>query len=276
MESVKSKRFSFAGFSSSLSRSLSFGGVSKTESATPQQQPAEDDDAAVKPSKRAQKSKSLYIKSFKKVGTKEPPIKTTYDASEAVQSNSKDVRNSIRRSLSAVIYASPHGGEGENKLVPILVTPDLSDSVGGILVKDDSGGGGTVEKEDKAKGNTTEYDNSLDVFYSQKKDENDKSVTILWQGYGYIFDNKRESTLEELQQCFEKDVWSTYCGLIHPLHLVVVDDDDAERKWQNLSVNELRQYYDNYGSMMLKIRESRMLKQQKQYYVQQTQINDIL
>ncbi|KAI8644517.1 hypothetical protein BD408DRAFT_329106, partial [Parasitella parasitica] len=249
MESVKSKRFSFAGFSSSLSRSLSFGGP-----AAPHQS------ADAKATKRAQKSKSLYMKSFKKVDTKEPPIKATYDASEAVQSNSKDVRNSIRRSLSAVIYASPHKGEGDNKLVPVLVTPDLSESVGGILVNDKP-----AQEENKttaSKADSTEYDNTLEVFYSQKQEENDKSVTILWQGYGYMYDNKGDSTLEELQQRFEKDVWTTYCGLIHPLHLVA---DDNERNWEDLSVNELRQYYDNYGSMMLKIRESRMLKQQKQY-----------
>lgn len=275
MDSVKSKRFSFAGFSSSLSRSLSFGGGnghSKTATATTTtteddtstpQQPQPD----TKASRRAQKSKSLYIKSFKKVGTSEPQIKTTYDASEALQSNGKEVRSSIRRSLSAVLYASPHGGEGENKLVPILVTPGLSESTGGVLINDKPV---AAVEEKPIKKKITEYDNTLEVFESTKKEKND-SVTIFWQGYGYMLDNKGDATIEELQQRFEKEVWASYRGLIHPLHLVVED----ENKWDGLTVKELRQYYDNYGSMMLKIRESRMLKQQKQY-IEQRQIKNIL
>ncbi|KAG2197186.1 hypothetical protein INT46_005161 [Mucor plumbeus] len=273
MDSVKSKRFSFAGFSSSLSRSLSFGGGNgHTKSTTTT---AEDDTTTLQPpqsqpdtkaNRRAQKSKSLYIKSFKKVGTSEPQIKTTYDASEALQSNGKEVRSSIRRSLSAVLYASPHGGEGENKLVPILVTPGLSESTGGVLINDKP----TVTVEEKPiKKKSTEYDNTLEVFESTKTEKND-SVTIFWQGYGYMLDNKGDATIEELQQRFEKEVWASYRGLIHPVHLVVED----ENKWDGLTVTELRQYYDNYGSMMLKIRESRMLKQQKQY-IEQRQTKNI-
>lgn len=271
METVKPKRFSFAGFSNTLSRSLSFGGSqahakqTTTDNTTSLQQQPE-----TKASRRAQKSKSLYIKSFKKVGTSEPHIRTSYDASEAVQSNGKEVRSSIRRSLSAVLYASPHGGEGENKLVPILVTPGLSESVGGVLINDKPA---ATEEKPSAKKKSTEYDNTLEVFEPKKKEENDNSVTVLWQGYGYMLADKGEATLQELEQRFESEVWTSYRGLIHPLHLVVVDDDES--KWNNLTVKELRQYYDNYGSMMLKIREARMLKQQKQY-IEQKQTSNAL
>ncbi|EPB88459.1 hypothetical protein HMPREF1544_04694 [Mucor circinelloides 1006PhL] len=276
MESVKSKRFSFAGFSNTLSRSLSFGGgqahakqTTTTTTATTDNTISPQQQAETKASRRAQKSKSLYIKSFKKVGTSEPLIKTSYDASEAVQSNGKEVRNSIRRSLSAVLYASPHGGEGDNKLVPILVTPGLSESVGGVMISDKPA---ATEEKPAAKKKSTEYDNTLEVFESKKKEESDNSVTILWQGYGYNLEDKGESTLQELEQRFESEVWASYRGLIHPLHLIV---DDDESKWTNLTVKELRQYYDNYGSMMLKIREARMLKQQKQY-IEQKQTSNIL
>ncbi|KAL9560464.1 hypothetical protein PS6_000196 [Mucor atramentarius] len=266
MESVKSKRFSFAGFSNTLSRSLSFGGgqahakQTATTTTTTDNTISTQQQAETKASRRAQKSKSLYIKSFKK---------TSYDASEAVQSNGKEVRNSIRRSLSAVLYASPHGGEGDNKLVPILVTPGLSESVGGIMISDKPA---ATEEKPAAKKKSTEYDNTLEVFESKKKEESDNSVTILWQGYGYNLEDKGDSTLQELEQRFESEVWASYRGLIHPLHLIV---DDDESKWTNLTVKELRQYYDNYGSMMLKIREARMLKQQKQY-IEQKQTSNIL
>ncbi|KAK4517099.1 cross-pathway control WD-repeat protein cpc2 [Mucor velutinosus] len=274
MESVKPKRFSFAGFSNSLSRSLSFGGgqahAKQTATTTADNTTSPPSQPDTKASRRAQKSKSLYIKSFKKVGASEPHIRTSYDASEAVQSNGKEVRNSIRRSLSAVLYASPHGGEGDNKLVPILVTPGLSESVGGVMISDKPA---PTEEKPAAKKKSTEYDNTLEVFESKKKEENDNSATILWQGYGYMLADKGESTLDELEQRFESEVWASYRGLIHPLHLIVVDDDES--KWNNLTVKELRQYYDNYGSMMLKIREARMLKQQKQY-IEQNQMSNIL
>ncbi|KAF1796546.1 hypothetical protein V8B55DRAFT_1469364 [Mucor lusitanicus] len=268
MDSVKPKRFSFAGFSNSLSRSLSFGGgqahaKQTTTTTTADNTTSPPPQPETKASRRAQKSKSLYIKSFKKVGTSEPLIKTSYDASEAVQSNGKEVRNSIRRSLSAVLYASPHGGEGDNKLVPILVTPGLSESVGGVMINDKPA---PTKEKPAVKKKSTEYDNTLEVFESKNKDKSDNSATILWQGYGYMLADKGESTLEELEQRFESEVWASYRGLIHPLHLIVVDDDES--KWNNLTVKELRQYYDNYGSMMLKIREARMLKQQKQYIEQ--------
>ncbi|KAL9549305.1 hypothetical protein MBANPS3_005261 [Mucor bainieri] len=254
MESVKPKRFSFAGFSNSLSRSLSFGGgqphTKQTTTATTDNTTSPPSQPETKASRRAQKSKSLYIKSFKK-------------------SNGKEVRNSIRRSLSAVLYASPHGGEGDNKLVPILVTPGLSESVGGVMISDKPA---PAEEKPAAKKKSTEYDNTLEVFESKKEEDDDNSVTVLWQGYGYMLADKGESTLQELEQRYESEVWASYRGLIHPLHLVVVDDDES--KWNSLTVKELRQYYDNYGSMMLKIREARMLKQQKQY-IEQKQINTL-
>lgn len=106
-------------------------------------------------------------------------------------------------------------------------------------------------------------------------------MTILWQGYGYtVEDNKTEvasemlvadntkETPQDLEARFEKDVWESYRGLVHPLHLFLEKTDDVldRGRWAGLSVTELRRYYDNYGSMMLKIRENRMIKQQQQYH----------
>ncbi|CAO3700923.1 hypothetical protein G6F70_006458 [Rhizopus microsporus] len=274
MESVKPKRFSFSGFSSSLSRSFSF-------SSNEQQK---QDESHNKSSKRAQKSKSLYIKSFRKP---EERIKTSYDAKEATQSNGKEIRNNIRRSLSAVLYASPQSkdktGENSNKLVPVLVTPELSESVGGILIDDSSSKKLQEEIKKTERKKAVEYDNTLDVFVD---DTTNDTITILWQGYCYtikISDKnpvaseiiKQENAemndiVKDLKARYERELWYTYHGLIHPLHLFKEKDDNQEildtGKWHGLSVGELKRYYDNYGSMMLKIRESRMLEQQRHYY----------
>lgn len=277
MESVKQKRFSFAGFSSSLSRSLSFS--------SGEQKLQEDSNK----SKRSQKTKSLYIKSFRKP-TEEKTIATSYDEKEAAQSNGKEIRNSIRRSLSAVIYATPQvkgkQGENDNKLVPVLVTPGLSESVGGILIDDSNNlrrqKEQEAEKKPDKKKKAVEYDNTLDIFPDSSECD---SITVLWQGYCYtvktdekdpvaseILANKEKevnSLVEDLVKRFDKEIWNSYHGLIHPVHLFQ-DKDNKEQvieagKWNGLSVEELKRYYDNYGSMMLKIRESRMIEQQRYY-----------
>lgn len=278
MDSVKSKRFSFAGFSSGLSRSLSFSSgtkVKKEDEILPSlEKPIGISQEEQRKLKRAQKSKSLYIKSFNKKTT--TPT-TQYDASEAVQSNSKEIRSSIRRSLSAVLYASPHLTDDDDKsysskLVPILVTPELSDSVGGILI-DDGSKNKVKNNEEKAievkkKKKPVEYDNSLEVF------SKDGDTTIIWQGYGYIITKEGQEEVgselmrDDLESRFEKEIWNSYRGLIHPLHLFKEDSEQEVIKrgrWAGLSVTELQRYYDNYGSMLLKIRETRMLEQQKQY-----------
>ncbi|KAI9361367.1 hypothetical protein BD770DRAFT_383275 [Pilaira anomala] len=286
MDSVKPKRFSFAGFSSGLSRSLSFTSGTKLKKEeistnTVENHPVatttdetEEITEAERKLKRAQKSKSLYIKSFHK---KAP---TQYDASEATQKNSKEIRSSIRRSLSAVLYASPHSTDDDeksysSKLVPVLVTPELSDSVGGFLIDDGSKNkiknneqGMTVTEEKKKKKNAMEYDNSLEVFPTK-----DGDTTIIWQGYGYTITPEQEEVRSELDKVdletfFEKNVWDTYRGLIHPLHLFQEEDEQEivkRGRWAGLTVTELRRYFDNYGSMLLKIRESRMLEQQRHY-----------
>ncbi|KAI8369160.1 hypothetical protein EDC96DRAFT_122750 [Choanephora cucurbitarum] len=276
MDTVKPKRFSFSGFGSSLSRSLSFSSTkSKDEDPGLPSPPSEDE---LRKNKRTQKTKSLYIKSFRR-STGDTP-KTTFDPSEANQPNSKEVKNAIRRSLSAVLYATPHASsENTNKLVPILVTSDLSDSVGGIMISEPgkSQDEEVINKKEKKK--AVEYDNTLEIFSNKQND----AVTILWQGYGYTVQYDREAlevaseilqeeenvtdTPHYLESRFEKEVWTSYRGLIHPLHLFEAKEEVVDRgRWAGLGVSELRRYYDNYGSMMLKIRETRMIQQQRQYH----------
>ncbi|KAI9257903.1 hypothetical protein BY458DRAFT_518473 [Sporodiniella umbellata] len=276
MDSVKQKRFSFAGFSSSLSRSLSFSSG---------EQKVQDES---KNSKRSQKTKSLYVKSFRKTNEEKAP--TNYDEKEANQSNGKEIRNSIRRSLSAVIYAAPQykekQGENDNKLVPVLVTSGLSESVGGILIDDSNlKKEKELEESKKKKSKPVEYDNTLDVFSGNDERE---TLALLWQGYCYTIKinentpvvsellNGEEKDLkalaESLKSRFQNDIWESYSGLIHPVHLFE-DNGKKEQivkngRWNSLTVEELRRYYDNYGSMMLKIRESRMVEQQRHYHCQ--------
>lgn len=275
MDSVKQKRFSFAGFSSTLSRSLLFSSG---------EQKSQDDS---KGSKRAQKSRSLYVKSFQK--PVEEKVAASCNETGAIQFNGKEVRNSIRRSLSAVIYAAPQTNdkqeEKDNKLVPVLVTSNLSESVGGILIDDSNlrkqkeG----VEGIDKKKKKTVEYDNTLDIFPESSEKG---AIVVLWQGYCYTINinendpvasellhkdkNELKRLTEDLKRKFENEIWQSYHGLIHPLHLFREKDDKEQiiehGRWNGLSVEELRRYYDNYGSMMLKIRESRMIEQQRHYH----------
>lgn len=274
MDPTKSKRFSFAGFSSGLSRSLSFSSGTKAKKEDEVVTQIDSSQEELRKIKRAQKSKSLYVKSFnKKTST------TQYDTSEAVQSNGKEIRSSIRRSLSAVLYASPHSTSTDddksysNKLVPILVTPGLSESLGGILIDDGSknkimNNEKTIEKSTKKK-KPVEYDNSLEVVLENQ------ATTIIWQGYGYTITTEGQEevvsemiTETDLESRFEKEIWKSYCGLIHPLHLFEEMDGHEvlnRGRWAGLSVTELRRYFDNYGSMLLKIRESRMMEQQKHY-----------
>ncbi|KAI9487061.1 MAG: hypothetical protein EXX96DRAFT_64333 [Benjaminiella poitrasii] len=290
MESVKQKRFSFASFG----RSFSFNSYkstknkNSTENTSIPKQHHQEEDNKVNQNRRAQKSKSLYIKSFNsKDSVGNINSKPTFDPSEAIQTNGKDIRQSIQHSLAAVLYASPHhttaATEGKNKghshnntLVPILVTPEFSESVGGILTVDDTRQSKKEEEMEKKK-LPVEYDNRLEVVTAMNAADKDDqhSVTILWQGYGYTLNDTKGRLLlaeqqtshdttplvhEQLMRRFEKDIWESYRGLIHPIYLFHQENLPIQ-----LTVAELRRYYDNYGSMMLKIRESRMLKQQRHY-----------
>ncbi|KAL0088552.1 hypothetical protein J3Q64DRAFT_1726393 [Phycomyces blakesleeanus] len=308
---TKSKRFSFAGLTS-LTRSFSFSGTS-AKPVLAEEPPAVDVESVKRTAEadrrttevdrrpleidrrklRDKKSQSLFIRSFRsptKAGVvKEDKSKTQYDPAEAAQTNSSDVRSSIRRSLSAVVYASPHLNSRHEKdsprmsgLVPVLVTPGMSDSHGGIVMDDPKQH--LVEAEIKLpKRKTMEYDNTLVLM----PDNRDTALTIVWQGYGYTINSSaatsltthilgsdpwtdRDKTQEALEGRFEGEVWTSYRGLIHPLHLFTpLPNSDASQDkgaWEGLSVTELRQYYDNYGSMMLKIREARMAEQQRYYH----------
>ncbi|KAI8372864.1 uncharacterized protein BYT42DRAFT_578258 [Radiomyces spectabilis] len=269
MTDVKPKRFSFAGLTS-LSRSFSFSSATKPTAApmpSQAQAPASTPSSTTSPSsadelrqsRRAQKSQSLYIKSFRKKEDKAP---SQYDAKEAVQANGKEIRNNIRRSLSAVLYASPHSHSQSSTtsaaLVPVLVTADMCDASGGMIIDEPK----EETPKPALKKKHVEYDNTLAVMK-----EKDGSLTIVWQGYGYSLE-KNHADLSEmsLNERFENDVWTDYRGLIHPM-LLFADMDESV--WTGLTVSELRRYFDNYGSMMLKIRQTRMLQQQQQYQVLQ-------
>ncbi|KAI9032832.1 hypothetical protein CLU79DRAFT_728221 [Phycomyces nitens] len=298
---TKSKRFSFAGLTS-LTRSFTFSGTSAKPVVA--EQPVVVDIEATRRTTEAErrpleidrrklrdkKSQSLFVKSFRtpKGAIKEDKAKTQYDPAEAVQTNSSEVRSSIRRSLSAVVYASPHLNSRHEKnaprmsgLVPVLVTPEMSDSHGGIVMDDPDKPASEPEIK-KPKKKTMEYDNTLVLM----PDNRDTALTIVWQGYGYTIASTaatsltthilgsdpwtdRDKTQEALEGRFEGEIWTSYRGLIHPLHLFKpLEDSEEKGAWEGLSVTELRQYFDNYGSMMLKIREARMAEQQKDYHVE--------
>lgn len=268
---AKAKRFSFAGFFSK-----------KQEPSSPITQPnpppSTDNTIATqekKQQRRAQKTQSLYIQSFRhRFSTpSSKPTCSQYDPSEVQQTNSKEIRNTIRRSLSAVMYATPQKQREEvttqeknntssssepGKLVPILVTEGLFDQHSGMIVSAEPE---TLPTEKRRV--PVEYDNTLDVL-----DNKDGTSLIVWQGYGYVINDVHENKEEDnnasssLTASFDKEVWSEYRGLIHPLHLVQEDNDD---RWKALTVKELKRYYDNYGSMLLKLREACMKRQQTQY-----------
>lgn len=242
-----------------LSKRFSFGGFSlfnKSSSSSNQATTAPKPDA-----RRAQKTQSLYIRHLKDA------VKTTqYDPSEAEQTNGQEIRNSIRRSLSAVLYASPQQPSSSG-LVPVLVTQDLSDRTGGIIVPESSQS--DEKKENKKR--PVEYDNTLDIMIDPKSDE----IMIVWQGYGFVYPTTagdKEAVKEDLHTRFEKQIWSSYQGLIHPLHLF---ENETEERWAALTVHELKRYFDNYGSMLLKLREASMRRQQRQYLVmEKAQVNN--
>ncbi|KAI7900734.1 uncharacterized protein BX663DRAFT_516319 [Cokeromyces recurvatus] len=240
MESIKPKRFSFASFG----RAFSFN----NNNSVPKQQTSTKGDSKdydKEPhhqSRRSQKSKSLYVKSTNK----------TIQTAEI-----KDIRRSIRHSLASVLYAAPHSMTSKegNMLVPVLVTSELSESLGGVLVANNDKPHSEEEEEEgqkKKKVQSIEYDHTLEIVY------NKDSMTILWQGYGYTIDEKAIVDTNNIMSAYEKDRWESYQGLIHPIHLFSLDI--------TLNVTELKRYYDNYGSMMLKIREIKMLNQQQQQY----------
>ncbi|KAG2220129.1 hypothetical protein INT45_006157 [Circinella minor] len=308
-----SKRFSFAGFSlfnKSNNNTNNFDSKDTTTApveenksqppSTPSQEDVSNDDER-KRRRRAQKSQSLYLQSFRNLtsnnNNKSRPTSTQYDPAEVQQANHKEVRSSIRRSLSAVLYATPQSKQqqqsgGSAGLVPVLVTQDLSDRHGGMITSDD------IEKKQeqtvkKKKEKSVEYDNTLDIITDSK----DNQLVIIWQGYGYLHsmkkkDKKKEgeeqqqqqqqqkeladndvllnNTKENLDNRFEKEIWSGYRGLVHPLHLFQdnpENETETQEKWASLSVDELRRYFDNYGSMLLKLRDASMKRQQRQYLV---------
>lgn len=280
---AKAKRFSFAGF---------FSKKQEPSSPITQQQhqppPSTDNNTATqekKQQRRAQKTQSLYIQSFRhRFSTpSSKPTCSQYDPSEVQQSNPKEIRNTIRRSLSAVMYATPQKQREEvatttttqeknntssssepGKLVPILVTEGLFDQHSGMIVSAEPE---TLPTEKRRV--PVEYDNTLDVL-----DNKDGTSLVVWQGYGYVIKEEEPKTEDKEEQendhassssltwSFDKEVWSEYRGLIHPLHLVQEDNDD---RWKALTVTELKRYYDNYGSMLLRLREACMKRQQTQY-----------
>ncbi|KAI7852673.1 hypothetical protein BDC45DRAFT_513158 [Circinella umbellata] len=309
-----SKRFSFAGFSlfnKSNNNTNNFDSKNTTTSpveenksqppSAPSQEDVSNDDER-KRRRRAQKSQSLYLQSFRNLtsnNNKSRPTSTQYDPAEVQQANHKEVRSSIRRSLSAVLYATPQSKQqqqsgGSAGLVPVLVTQDLSDRHGGMITSDD------IEKKQeqtvkKKKEKSVEYDNTLDIIADDKENQ----LVIIWQGYGYLHSMKKkdkeeggeeqqqqqeeeqqkeladkdvslDNTKENLDNRFEKEIWSGYRGLVHPLHLFQdnpEDETETQEKWAALSVDELRRYFDNYGSMLLKLRDASMKRQQRQYLV---------
>ncbi|KAG0167929.1 hypothetical protein DFQ28_002873 [Apophysomyces sp. BC1034] len=318
----KPKRFSFAG----LTRSFSFSAPTKptlpptatataTTTTPPSNTVADSDEDRRR--RRTHKSQSLYVKSFRHLVGKDDKAANgkTFDASEATQKNSKEIRNTIRRSLSAVVYASPISSSdpsntGPGVMVPVLVTPEMSDAHGGLVMDEPQ----PIEEKPKRK-KKVEYDNSLVVMSEEDEEKKKKTMMIVWQGYGYTVDlegdvakgllgpeeqRTGQTAQESLEKRFEQGIWNDYRGLIHPLHLFEPaeqgnnnnnssssnDDDDRnnsnnnddsnssnndDKRWAGLSVTELRRYYDNYGSMMLKIRESRMVEQQRHYHVLEKQ-----
>ncbi|KAI9499298.1 hypothetical protein BDB00DRAFT_228095 [Zychaea mexicana] len=289
-----SKRFSFAGFS--LFNKTSAAEKSQPPPSPPsqkqEQQKEQDSDDERRRSRRAQKSQSLYLQSFRNL-TNKRPTSAQYDPAEANQANHKEVRSTIRRSLSAVLYATPQQqkqqSSGSAGLVPVLVTQDLSDRHGGMITPHDESANKKKAQEKEAEAAATkekkqqqaiEYDNTLDIIPDSKKEE----LVIIWQGYGYTQpinstdSNKRNIDVakQELDDRFEKEVWTKYRGLIHPLHLFQDADDENEGqdKWGALSVEELRRYFDNYGSMLLKLRDRSMMRQQRQYLVMNNKAKD--
>jgi hypothetical protein len=197
------------------------------------------------------------------------------------KSHTQHIKKTIRRSLSVIMYANPASSSADTEkshLVPVLVTPNVADPM--ILMEEKKKEPPVVKKGPKR---ILEYDNTI-MIEPGKED-----VLILWQGYGYTLENSATSSCRTSSSSsddsdtmpptptteppllsgaphldtFDHDRWSTYQGLIHPLHLF---DLDPSICWPALTVAELRKYYDNYGSMMLKQREWRQQQQTLQYH----------
>ncbi|KAI9320442.1 hypothetical protein BX666DRAFT_1908120 [Dichotomocladium elegans] len=279
---IKSKRFSFGGFFSrskapspapATAPAAAAAATAATEETLEEKQPHTQQappEPAQTPKRRTQKTQSLYIKSFRSSIQQQPNTKRSsqYDPTEAHQSNHKEVKSQIRRSLSAVLYATPQKLKQSNEeerathrssmqLVPVLVTQDLSDLHGGMIMPEESVAGAQENEKKKTNPRAVEYDNTLDI----SKDK--EGWMIVWQGYGYWLPiQSDDEQLDNNNTLFEKEIWKAYRGLIHPLHLVKHDD---EGRWAALDVTELKRYFDNYGSMLLRLRESSMKRQQLQY-----------
>ncbi|KAI8988014.1 hypothetical protein BDF20DRAFT_853332 [Mycotypha africana] len=100
---------------------------------------------------------------------------------------------------------------------------------------------------------------------------------IVWQGYAFQWkEQQHDNTITPayMKLHYEKDVWELYKGLIHPLHIFHDElwtnhphgkqDEQVEVAsdiWSQLTVKELRQYFNNYGSLLLKLHESRLQQQ---------------
>ncbi|KAI9302118.1 hypothetical protein BJ944DRAFT_270416 [Cunninghamella echinulata] len=242
--------------------------------------------------KRQERTQSLYIKPTK-ISEDELPKK----------SHTQHIKKTIRRSLSVIMYATPLPSpptsasaspkESQNHLVPVLVTSKVVDEDPSMLlsppplppsstISPSTTTTTTNTPLSSSKKPCLEYDNTMIIeLLSPKKKEDvedekkDDDLLLLWQGYGFIMPSKITSdndinnnntlVLDEasLMASFEKDIWSTYKGLIHPVHLIDLNEND---RWKHLSVMELKRYYDNYGSMMLKQREWRK-EQQCLHYI---------
>lgn len=210
------------------------------------------------------KSKRFSLPSFRK--RKEAPVQEEKVAATTPTSPTDQfkIRNTIRRSLSAILYAPPQrnsldttNGGGAASLVPVLVTADVSDKI--ITESAERKPEQELKKKPKR---PVEYDNTLDIIDS-KNDE----LTLIWQGYGFICSTRQEGLVpsmdkETLMNLYENQVWSEYRGLVHPLHLF---EDATDERWSALTVSELQKYYNNYGSMLLKLRDASMRRQQQQY-----------
>ncbi|KAL1933858.1 hypothetical protein VTP01DRAFT_7948 [Rhizomucor pusillus] len=182
------------------------------------------------------------------------------------------IRNTIRRSLSAILYAPPQRSSNDEdksssgaaaSLVPVLVTADVSDKIIADSAERKPEPINANNKQRKAP--PVEYDNTLDVVVANKDDQQQEQLTLIWQGYGFICSRQElvpSMDKATLMNSYESQVWSEYRGLVHPLHLF---EDAADERWSALTVSELQKYFNNYGSMLLKLRDASMRRQQQQY-----------
>ncbi|KAI8078894.1 uncharacterized protein BX664DRAFT_343004 [Halteromyces radiatus] len=256
LKSIKSvKRFSLA----NLTKSFQNNHIS-----SPPSSPEERNNR-----RRPDRTQSLFIKPPSPPLSPSKAPRPSFQDELPKKSHTQHIKKTIRRSLSVIMYANPsskHQEEQKSHLVPVLVTPNVEDPM--ILMTDKPTTTTTTTEKIKNK-RILEYDNNIIIEPIQrKKEEEEKNeekddLLILWQGYGYTLNTSTTQSLPCLET-FDKERWTSYQGLIHPLHLFM--DLDEQLCWQALSVAELRRYYDNYGSMMLKQREWRQQQQTLQYH----------